>query len=143
MSDIDTETTDEAAAGAAAVQAIATGHEGSLGEQFQNYFRRVRSGEMGMLPALADMKAQLARLDLLVLDELGYVPTSKVGAELLFDVISTAYERSSVIVMVAWPIQVASCLALTSDAATKRKPAASASRTPARGISPPASMLRR
>ncbi len=38
-------------------------------------------------------KAQLARLDLLVLDELGYVPTSKVGAELLFDVISTAYLR--------------------------------------------------
>jgi DNA replication protein DnaC len=33
-----------------------------------------------------------------VLDELRYVPASKVGAELLFDVISTAYERSSVIV---------------------------------------------
>ena len=49
----DTETTDETAAGAAAVQAIATGHEGSVSEQFQNYFRRVRSGEMGMLPALA------------------------------------------------------------------------------------------
>ncbi len=43
------------------------------------------------------MKAQLARLDLLVLDELGYVPASKVGAELLFDVISTAYERTSVV----------------------------------------------
>ncbi len=41
------------------------------------------------------LKAQLAKLDLLVLDELGYVPASKVGAELLFDVISTAYERSS------------------------------------------------
>jgi D-xylose transport system permease protein len=53
MSDIDTETADEAAAGAAAVEAIATGHEGSVTEQFQNYFRRVRSGEMGMLPALA------------------------------------------------------------------------------------------
>jgi DNA replication protein DnaC len=40
------------------------------------------------------LKAQLAKLDLLVLDELGYVPASKVGAELLFDVISTAYERN-------------------------------------------------
>jgi hypothetical protein len=40
----------------------------------------------------------LARLDLLVLDEFGYVPASQVGAELLFDVISTAYERTSVIV---------------------------------------------
>jgi hypothetical protein len=36
-------------------------------------------------------KSQLGRLDLLVLDELGYVPTSKLGAELLFEVISTAY----------------------------------------------------
>ena len=39
---------------------------------------------------LSRMKSQLAKLDLLVLDELGYVPASKVGAELLFDVISTA-----------------------------------------------------
>jgi DNA replication protein DnaC len=44
------------------------------------------------------LKGQFARLDLLVLDELGYVPASKVGAELLFDVISTAYERTSLIV---------------------------------------------
>jgi DNA replication protein DnaC len=47
---------------------------------------------------LSRMKLQLAKQDLLILDELGYVPASKVGAELLFDVISTAYERSSVIV---------------------------------------------
>jgi DNA replication protein DnaC len=40
----------------------------------------------------------LARLDLLVLDEFGYVPASQVGAELLFDVLSTSYERTSVIV---------------------------------------------
>ena len=33
-----------------------------------------------------------------MLDGLGYVPASKVGAELLFDVISTAYERTSLIV---------------------------------------------
>lgn len=44
---------------------------------------------------LLKLKKQLSRLDLLVLDELGYVPASKVGAELLFDVISTAYERLS------------------------------------------------
>jgi DNA replication protein DnaC len=47
---------------------------------------------------LLRLKAQLAKLDLLILDELGYVPASKVGSELLFDVISTAYERHSVIV---------------------------------------------
>ena len=46
---------------------------------------------------LLRMRQQLAKLDLLVLDEFGYVPASKAGAELLFDVIGTAYERSSVI----------------------------------------------
>jgi DNA replication protein DnaC len=54
---------------------------------------------------LLRLKAQLARLDLLVLDELGYVPTSKVGAELLFDVISTAYERTSIIVTTNLPFE--------------------------------------
>jgi DNA replication protein DnaC len=51
------------------------------------------------------LKGQLARLDLLVLDELGYVPASKVGAELLFDVISTAYERTSPIVTSNLPFE--------------------------------------
>lgn len=50
-------------------------------------------------------KKQLARLDLLILDELGYVPTSKLGAELLFDVISTAYERNSIIVTTNLPFE--------------------------------------
>ena len=50
-------------------------------------------------------KASLAKLDLLVLDELGYVPASKVGAELLFDVISTAYERTSLIVTTNLPFE--------------------------------------
>jgi DNA replication protein DnaC len=51
------------------------------------------------------LKSGLARLDLLVLDELGYVPASKVGAELLFDVISSAYERSSLIVTSNLPFE--------------------------------------
>ena len=51
------------------------------------------------------LKGQLARLDLLVLDELGYVPASKDGAELLFDVISTAYERTSLIVTSNLPFE--------------------------------------
>ena len=38
---------------------------------------------------LLRLKKQLSKLDLLILDELGYVPASKVGAELFFDVIST------------------------------------------------------
>lgn len=52
---------------------------------------------------LGRLRSQLARLDLLVLDEFGYVPASQVGAELLFDVISTAYERTSVIVTTNLP----------------------------------------
>ena len=51
------------------------------------------------------LKGQLAKLDLLVLDELGYVPASKVGSELLFDVISTAYERTSLIVTTNLPFE--------------------------------------
>jgi len=54
---------------------------------------------------LARMKSSLAKLDLLVLDELGYVPTSKLGAELLFDVISTAYERTSLVVTTNLPFE--------------------------------------
>jgi len=52
---------------------------------------------------LLGFKARLAKLDLLVLDEFGYVPASKIGAELLFDVISTAYERTSLIVTTNLP----------------------------------------
>jgi DNA replication protein DnaC len=47
---------------------------------------------------LGRLRGQLGRLDVLVLDEFGYVPASQVGAELLFDVISTSYERTRVIV---------------------------------------------
>jgi DNA replication protein DnaC len=54
---------------------------------------------------LGRLRAQLARLDLLVLDEFGYVPASQVGAELLFDVISTAYEKTSVIVTTNLPFE--------------------------------------
>lgn len=36
---------------------------------------------------LMRMKTPLAKLDLLILDELGYVPASKLSSERLFDVI--------------------------------------------------------
>lgn len=47
---------------------------------------------------LQSMQQQLAMLDLLILDEMGYVPFSKAGAELLFEVVSRCYERASIIV---------------------------------------------
>ena len=48
---------------------------------------------------------QLERLDLLILDELGYVPFVKAGAELLFDVVGRAYERASLIVTTNLPFE--------------------------------------
>ena len=41
---------------------------------------------------------QIERLDVIILDELGYVPFTKTGSELLFDIISRAYERQSLII---------------------------------------------
>ena len=54
---------------------------------------------------LLRVRGQIAKLDLLILDELGYVPASKAGAELLFDVIATTYERNSVIVTTNLPFE--------------------------------------
>jgi DNA replication protein DnaC len=51
------------------------------------------------------LRGHLTKLDLLILDEFGYVPASKAGAELLFDVIATAYERSSVILTTNLPFE--------------------------------------
>ncbi len=47
----------------------------------------------------------LERQNLLILDELGYVPFSKTGAELLFEVVSRAYERLSLLVTTNLPFE--------------------------------------
>jgi len=54
---------------------------------------------------LLRLRGQLAKQQLLILDELGYVPATKVGAELLFDIIATAYERQSLIVTTNLPFE--------------------------------------
>ena len=40
----------------------------------------------------------LSRQELLIVDELGFVPLSKTGAEMLFEILSQRYERSSTLV---------------------------------------------
>ena len=47
---------------------------------------------------LQRLQKQLTSQDLLIIDELGFVPLSKTGAELLFEVISQRYERGSIII---------------------------------------------
>ncbi len=54
---------------------------------------------------LERMQKQLERQQLLVLDELGYVPFSTTGAELLFEVVSRAYERCSLMVTTNLPFE--------------------------------------
>ena len=46
---------------------------------------------------LLNLQKQLARLNLLIIDELGFVPLSRTGAELLFEVFSQRYERGSIL----------------------------------------------
>ena len=48
---------------------------------------------------------RLEKLHVMVLDELGYVPFSKAGAELLFEVVSRAYERQSLIMTTNLPFE--------------------------------------
>ena len=47
---------------------------------------------------LLRFQKQLAKYSLLIIDELGFVPLSKTGAELLFEVFSQRYERGATLV---------------------------------------------
>jgi DNA replication protein DnaC len=48
---------------------------------------------------------QIAAYELLIVDELGFVPLSKTGAELLFEVFSQRYKRTSTLVTSNLPFQ--------------------------------------
>jgi DNA replication protein DnaC len=46
---------------------------------------------------LSHLERSLAQMDLLVIDEIGYVPFSEKGAQLFFQVVAQSYERQSLI----------------------------------------------
>lgn len=57
--------------------------------------RLLEANEKGTLNKLFK---QIEKVDLLILDELGYIPLHKQGAELLFQIISMCYETKSIII---------------------------------------------
>ena len=52
---------------------------------------------------LLDLQKQPSRLNLLIIDELGFVPLSRTGAELFFEIFSQRYERGSTLVTTNLP----------------------------------------
>ena len=60
----------------------------------------IEAQQQGRLARTLD---QLARFDVVILDELGYVPFDKAGADLLFGFISQRYERRSLVVTTNLP----------------------------------------
>ena len=56
-----------------------------------------------MKDACSTSKDNFSRLSLLIIDELGFVPLSPTGAELLFEVFSQRYERGSILVTTNLP----------------------------------------
>jgi DNA replication protein DnaC len=55
--------------------------------------------------SLGRMRASLKKVDLLVLDELGFVPLPQSGAELLFDIVSDRYEKASIVITTNLPFE--------------------------------------
>lgn len=80
---------------AMARQAIRSGSKG----RFFNLVDLVNQLEQEKLANRGGKMAEaLARLDLVVLDELGYLPFSRNGSQLLFHLISKLYERTSLLI---------------------------------------------
>ena len=71
---------------------------GARGRYFNTVDLVNRLEEETRLGKAGALAAHLCRLDVVVLDELGYLPFARSGGQLLFHLISKLYERTSVIV---------------------------------------------
>ena len=71
---------------------------GARGRYFNTVDLVTRLEEEARIGKAGAMAAQLSRLDVVVLDELGYLPFAKSGGQLLFHLISKLYEKTSVII---------------------------------------------
>ena len=71
---------------------------GARGRYFNTVDLVSRLEEETRLGKAGALAAQLSRLDLVVLDELGYLPFARSGGQLLFHLVSKLYERTSVII---------------------------------------------
>jgi DNA replication protein DnaC len=71
---------------------------GARGRYFNTVDLVTRLEEEARIGKGGTLTAQLSRLDLIVLDELGYLPFARSGGQLLFHLISKLYERTSVII---------------------------------------------
>ena len=72
---------------------------------------------------LLRLQRQLAAYKLLIIDELGYVPLSQTGAELLFEVFSQRYERGSTMVTSNLPFDEWTCVRLRAPDRRAARPA--------------------
>ena len=71
---------------------------GARGRYFNTVDLVTRLEEEARIGKAGAMAAQLSRLDVVVLDELGYLPFARSGGQLLFHLISKLYEKTSVII---------------------------------------------
>ncbi|MDR7157261.1 DNA replication protein DnaC [Sphingobium xenophagum] len=71
---------------------------GARGRYFNTVDLVTRLEEEARIGKSGALAAQLSRLDLIVLDELGYLPFARSGGQLLFHLISKLYERTSVVI---------------------------------------------
>ena len=71
---------------------------GARGRYFNTVDLVTRLEEEARIGKAGSLADQLCRLDLIVLDELGYLPFARSGGQLLFHLISKLYEKTSVII---------------------------------------------